>query len=140
MASILKVFKLLTLISLLKISLFGATSDNFLTIYEYSKMLYNNPKGISCASCHGLQGEKRRYIEYFHEKKKRNVKIMFRPLYELTYKRFKRGLTKKQRFMPKYILSDLEIKTLYYYLLKKNNMYLTKSRVPKKKSFKSRKK
>lgn len=38
---------------LFSISLFGA---DFITLKEYSKMLYENPRGISCKECHGADG------------------------------------------------------------------------------------
>jgi hypothetical protein len=107
--------------------LFSASNgSNFLTLFEYSKMLYNNPKGISCVTCHGSRGERRHYIKYFHERKGRDVQITFSPLYEMPYKKFKKALIENRRLMPKYILSEPEVKSLYYYVLKINNRYRDK--------------
>jgi cytochrome c553 len=132
--------KLLVTICTLQISILSAVNgSNFLTLDEYSEMLYNNPKGISCAHCHGNRGEKQRYIRYYNELKGREITITFSPLYKMPYKNFKKALVKNKRFMPRYILAEAEIRSLYYYVLKKNNRYRDKhGGVPKKKSLKNK--
>ncbi|EIQ1605782.1 hypothetical protein LUR78_001525, partial [Campylobacter jejuni] len=45
--------KIVLMFFLFSISLFGA---DFITLKEYSKMLYENPRGISCKECHGANG------------------------------------------------------------------------------------
>ncbi|MBL0722011.1 MAG: hypothetical protein JJV88_05470 [Sulfurovum sp.] len=39
-------------IFLLPLYLIG--ESDFITDLEYGEMLYNNPRGVSCASCHGI--------------------------------------------------------------------------------------
>ncbi|EHN2731235.1 hypothetical protein KGG34_001311, partial [Campylobacter jejuni] len=45
--------KIVLMFFLFSINLFGA---DFITLKEYSKMLYENPRGISCKECHGADG------------------------------------------------------------------------------------
>jgi len=45
-------------------------SDNsFITQYEYGKMLYNNPRGVSCKECHGHNARGKVISSFKHIKK-----------------------------------------------------------------------
>ncbi len=108
----------------------------FITNFEYGKMLYNNPRGISCAKCHGKRGEGK-IITSFKENGK-HIVIKTTPFKNLSFEFFKKALfhqlnikkiLKKDKnsplkyiiIMPKYnYLTDSEIKAIIYYLKKVN--------------------
>jgi len=46
----------------------------FITNLEYGKMLYNNPRGISCAKCHGKKAEGKIVTYYIKNGKKIYIK------------------------------------------------------------------
>ena len=106
-----------------------AKNDWFITNYEYGKMLYNNPRGISCAKCHGEKGEGK-VIASFINSKKQEVVIKTSSFKNLTFEKLKNILYKKKKFfkkklkffniMPKYnYLTDNEIKAILLYLNRK---------------------
>lgn len=111
--------------------LYAKNEDWFITNYEYGKMLYNNPRGISCAKCHGKKGEGK-IITSFINSKNQKVIIKTSPFKDLTFKKLKSALYKEKRFfkqkpkffniMPKYdYLTDNEIKAILLYLRRKND-------------------
>ena len=104
-------------------------NNSFLTKFEYAVSLYHNPRGLSCAECHGVFGRKiikfpfqGMYFKNF-KVKKRNRYIIFPPISDLTKKEFMIFFKKKKHvsFMPIYRLSDKEIELLYFYLKQVNN-------------------
>jgi hypothetical protein len=98
----------------------------FLTEFEYSQMLYNYPRGVSCSVCHGKNGDEVFSIDYYgHYGKsgrvKKHRKLEVKPIYLLGFNEFKRALnSKRNRFMPEYRLSREEIKSIYYFIQKSN--------------------
>lgn len=89
-------------------------SEDFITKDEYAKQLYNNPRGISCAECHGAKGEGRAIARYKH---KNEAKTFAAPaINNVDFASFKKALNERKRGMPRYFLTDDEIRTLYYYL------------------------
>ena len=106
--------------------LYAKNEDWFITNYEYGKMLYNNPRGISCAKCHGKKG-KGKIITSFINSQNKKIVIKTFPFKDLTFKKLKSALYKEKRFfkkkpkffniMPKYdYLTDNEIKAILLYL------------------------
>ncbi len=103
--------------------LFGAS---FITQMEYASMLYKNPRGIGCHKCHGEKGEGLLIAKYHDTKRikdKDGVKKVLIPkefrapaIAKLSYERFKSALQTKQKGMPRYYLTNEEIKALYFYL------------------------
>ena len=88
--------------------------DSFITKDEYAKMLYNAPRGISCAKCHGEVGEGKVIAAFVDKGRPKTLETA--PIYHLDYKRFKKGVKSTRSIMPKYYLTDKEIAALYYYL------------------------
>ncbi|MRJ03422.1 MAG: cytochrome c [Epsilonproteobacteria bacterium] len=96
----------------------GLLGDSFITKDEYATMLYQNPRGIGCHKCHGVKGKGLELGRY--QEGNRTVIIKAPDITGLSYQRFKEAIrSKKSRLMPYYFLTDKEIKTLYYYLTKK---------------------
>jgi mono/diheme cytochrome c family protein len=102
---------------LLPLYCFG--EGDFISDYEYGLMLYHNPRGISCASCHGSDGRGKDIVEYINKEGKR---VIIRGI-DITYKSFdkiKKTVARNHPIMPKYYLTDEEVSAIYYYLQRKN--------------------
>ena len=117
--------------------LYAKNDEWFITNLEYGKMLYNNPRGISCAKCHGNQGEGKIITTYTDSKgEKKTIKTL--PFKNLTFEKLKKALfhqikiktvlqnnpntlLKYINIMPKYdYLTDNEIKAILLYLKSKD--------------------
>jgi hypothetical protein len=115
-----------------------AKGDNwFITNLEYGKMLYNNPRGISCEKCHGVKGRGRVITSYINSKDEKVV-IKTVPIKNITFEKLKKALFHRIKIkpvllknpksplrfmdiMPKYdYLTDDEIKALLLYLKSKD--------------------
>jgi len=105
------------------------TSESFLSIVEYGRMLYKNPRGISCSQCHGKEGKGGQKIAKYYDKKKnpkllKGVDIRAYSLEELKaslknqYK--ENNHRKRHKIMPIYYLTDEEVNAIYYYLQESN--------------------
>ncbi|CAM2841568.1 c-type cytochrome [Helicobacter felis] len=88
--------------------------ESFITILEYGKELYKNPRDISCARCHGPLGEEKIITHYTQHGKERIFKAP--PIYDLSFERFKNALERGKSIMPRYNLTLDEIKAIYYYI------------------------
>jgi len=117
--------------------IYAKNDDWFITNLEYGKMLYNNPRGISCAKCHGIKGEGKIITSFINKKGEKKI-IKTLPLKNLTFKKLKKALfhefnLKQIRhkypnspliyidIMPKYdYLTDNEIKAILLYLKSKD--------------------
>jgi len=117
--------------------LFAKNDEWFITNLEYGKMLYNNPRGISCAKCHGNKGEGKTVTSFINSRGKKII-IKTSPFKNLTFEKLKKALfhdynikkiIKKHPnsplkyiiIMPKYdYLTDNEIKTILLYLKSKD--------------------
>ena len=128
------------LLLLLPILIFGETNvtsedetktdDGFLLEIEYGKMLYNNPRGISCSKCHGEEGKGGQKIAKYYDKY-RNPKILkglditgytLEELDASLENRYKDRDNRqiKHKIMPMYYLTKEEIKAIYAYLQSSN--------------------
>lgn len=104
------------LILLLSIVVFAKDKDSFITEQEYAQHLYDNPRGIGCNKCHGKRGEGMVISRYLHKGAKKVLKT--KEINSLDFKRFKTALQVRKGVMPKYFLTEREIKALYSYLHK----------------------
>ncbi|MDB2405373.1 c-type cytochrome [Arcobacteraceae bacterium] len=112
-------------------------TNSFITQYEYGKMLYNNPRGISCTKCHGEDAKGKSISSFIHKsnKKRYNCTIETEDITNISYSKFlqtldpklekpKKKFTKKQKCekltygnsMPTYFLTPEELKSIYFYL------------------------
>ncbi|MGK0255604.1 MAG: hypothetical protein ACI81I_000204 [Arcobacteraceae bacterium] len=115
--------------------------NSFITKYEYGKMLYINPRGISCVKCHGLDAKGREIASFTHiiNKIKYNCKIKPNDITHIAYQNFlltldsklkkpKKKFTKNQicekltygNSMPTYFLTIEELDSIYFYLRNTN--------------------
>lgn len=93
-------------------SLFSESS--FITPMEYASSLYKNPRGIGCNKCHGENGEGKLIATYVHKGKKKSFEGPI--INNTSYEKFYKALSVRKRGMPRYFLTDSEIKALYLYL------------------------
>lgn len=136
--------KLFLILSLL-FSFVSAKSDfdnSFITKYEYGKMLYNNPRGISCIKCHGENAQGKIITTFTHvrNKIKYTCSIHSSDITNISYKKFLAKLDSqkekpKVKFakdqvcekltygnsMPTYFLTNEELDSIYFYLTNKEN-------------------
>ena len=111
--------------------------DSFITKKEYGKMLYNNPRGISCKQCHGKNAKGKTIAKFKHTRKDKtyNCKVKTYDITDISFENFKYKLdannpARKIEFekdevckkliyghiMPKYFLTDKELESLYFYI------------------------
>jgi len=104
--------------------------ESFLSSVEYGRMLYKEPRGISCSQCHGKEGKGGQKIAKYYDKKRnpkllRGVDITSYSLEDLKaslkneYKENNR--TKRHKIMPMYYLTNEEVQAIFDYLQYTNN-------------------
>jgi len=107
---------------LLVLPLLLCAEEDFISHYEYGQMLYNNPRGVSCARCHGESGEGRVIVTFRDKEGKQALRgpdIRLKRLEEM-----KKSINSYHPVMPRYYLTDEEIGAIYDYLQKKNVVYI----------------
>lgn len=112
--------KIIIFIFSLNILLFCEVNNTqiFMTDIEYGSMFYQNPRSIGCDKCHGLKGEKTLIAKYKHKGKQ---KFLYAPdIRNLSDENFSKVFRKNNKIMPKYFLTDDEIKTLHNYIKEVN--------------------
>lgn len=88
--------------------------NEFLSVYEYGRALYKNPRGIGCAKCHGANGSGAIIAKY---KQNGKIRQMIAPkIRGLTFVRFENALENGKGLMPKYKLTIAEKYALYHFL------------------------
>ena len=87
---------------------------SFITPLEYAAQLYKNPRGIGCQHCHGNHGEGHLVATYFHKGKEKRFEGP--DLRNLDFETFMKALTKNKRGMPKYYLTEDEVKALFLHV------------------------
>jgi len=93
--------------------------EDFISEFEYGQMLYKDPRGVSCASCHGTLGEKT-FIASYKDKNGTDVEFYSPDIRKLGLKRFKKALAKGGRLMPRYYLTNRETEAIYKYIVAVN--------------------
>ena len=112
-------------------------NNSFITKYEYGKMLYNNPRGIGCNSCHGNDARGRKMVDFkqTHEKKVYNCTLVIPDIKNIDYETFSIKVNSKKNpnlkfekeqvceklihyanVMPTYFLVEEEIEAIFYYI------------------------
>jgi len=101
------------------ITLLSLRAEDFITKMEYAKMLYSNPRGIGCISCHGSRGEGSIIAKYKHKGKQKE--LVAPAINELSKEKFFKALQRSDSVMPKYFLTNSEIEALYFYVTSEAN-------------------
>jgi len=94
-------------------------AEDFITEFEYGQMLYQNPRGASCVSCHGETGEGRPIGEY-RTRHGEKVTLNGPDIRHATLEAVRRSVREGKGVMPRYFLTEDEIRTIYTYLQKVN--------------------
>lgn len=92
--------------------------EDFISHYEYGEMLYNNPRGVSCSQCHGISGEGKEIVQYQDIHGKEVLKGA--DIRDKTLKEMIVSVNSYHKVMPRYYLTNEEVKAIYDYLQKKN--------------------
>ena len=103
------------LLFVLSFTLYGKSS--FISPMEYASSLYKNPRGIGCYKCHGDIGEGKIVARYIHKKEKKSFSGP--SINNINYSKFYRALSVRKKGMPRYFLTQKEIKALYFFLQQK---------------------
>ena len=96
--------------------------EDFISDYEYGEMLYANPRGVSCSECHGKSGEGQIIVEYRDIHGKEVLKgsdIRKESLASMI-----KSVNSYHKIMPRYYLTNEEVRAIYDYLKIKNQQYL----------------
>jgi len=88
--------------------------DSFITDYEYGEMLYNNPRGVGCIQCHGINGKGKIIVKYEDKKGKHIVKGA--DITKTVLKDMIKSLNSYHKIMPRYYLTNDEVKYIFNYL------------------------
>lgn len=101
------------------------TQESFLSSVEYGRMLYKQPRGISCSKCHGKMGKGGQKIAKYYDKQKNPKILKGVDIRAYSLKELKASLKNEYRennrrkyhkIMPIYYLTNEEIQAIYDYL------------------------
>jgi len=98
----------------------GLFGEDFISKFEYGQMLYNNPRGVSCVSCHGPTGEGMDIITYVEDNGTKTT-LSGPDIRSATLEQISQSIKEGKGVMPRYFLTDKEIRTIYAYLKKVNS-------------------
>ena len=115
-----KLFIFLALLLSVHVSLWA--QEDFISHYEYGEMLYANPRGVSCSQCHGKTGEGTTIVEYRDIHGKQVLKGS--DIRQENLESMIASVNTYHKVMPRYYLTDEEVKAIYDYLKIKNRHYL----------------
>jgi len=104
--------RVLLFVLILPILLF---SEDFISEFEYGQMLYKDPRGVSCASCHGDLGEGA-FIASFIDAKGNIQKFYGPDIRNLNLKTFRHRVSRGGKIMPKFYLTNKEVEAIYKYI------------------------
>jgi len=97
----------------------GMASEDFITDFEYGQMLYRDPRGASCAACHGETGSGALIGEYT-DKRGRIVRLNGPDIRNASLQKIRESVHKNAGVMPRYFLTEEEIQTIHAYLQQVN--------------------
>jgi hypothetical protein len=91
-------------------------NNSFITKFEYGKMLYNNPRGIGCNSCHGDNARGKKIIDFKqeHDKKIYNCVLTVPNIKDIDYETFSAKVNSKKNPNKKFEKEEVCEKLIYY--------------------------
>ncbi len=95
-------------------------AEDFISEFEYGQMLYKDPRGVSCASCHGKVGDGS-YIASYVDKDGKKHDFYAPDIRKLSLNEFKKAISAGGKLMPKYYLTNKESEAIYKYIQVVNN-------------------
>ena len=108
---------ILVCIEVLTVNVWG---EDFISEFEYGQMLYQNPRGVSCAPCHGDHGEGALISSYKIGDK--IVKLKGPDIRNIDRESLRQALSKGKGVMPPYFMTNREIQVLYTYIHRQAKM------------------
>lgn len=90
-------------------------AEDFISEFEYGQMLYKDPRGVSCASCHGKTGEGA-FIASFQDNSGKQHNFLGPDIRSLSLKKFKHSILKGGKIMPRYYLTNKESEAIFKYI------------------------
>jgi mono/diheme cytochrome c family protein len=100
---------------ILLLPLFLLSDEDFISDFEYGQMLYQNPRGISCAACHGQFGEGKVIVTYRVDANETRV-IRGSDIRDKSLEEIEAVVARNHPVMPKYYLTHEEIRAIHFYL------------------------
>ena len=97
------------------LSTIAVTAEDFISEFEYGQMLYQNPRGVSCAPCHGDRGQGADIARY-RTKRDKEVTLRGPDIRSSTLKTITEAVKKGPGVMPRYFLTKEEIHAIYTYI------------------------
>jgi len=97
-----------------------ADSEDFISEFEYGQMLYHDPRGVSCAPCHGDRGEGRIIAGYTTSEGGKRF-LRGPAIRNVSLEILANTIRKGPGVMPRYFLTDEEIRAIYRYLNEAEN-------------------
>ena len=82
-------------------------------------MLYHDPRGASCAQCHGETGAGETITEYT-DRQGHYITLNGPDIRHATFKQIRKSVHDGRGVMPRYFLTDTEIRTIHAYLKQVN--------------------
>jgi hypothetical protein len=92
--------------------------EEIISEFEYGQMLYNDPRGVSCMPCHGVKGEGREIVKY--REKGREFSLSAPSIIDKSFQEYKMAIVKGPKIMPRYFLTDEELRAIYLYVEEAN--------------------
>ena len=111
--------RVFSIIAAIGLSSYLFAQESFMSKYEYGQMLYHQPRGVSCAACHGERGEGKIIATYMEiQKDKTKVKKVLKgsDIRQISLEKLTKALNTGPSVMPKYFLADEEIRAIHFYL------------------------
>ncbi len=105
---------------LLALFILHAGAEDFISEFEYGQMLYKDPRGVSCASCHGKVGDGS-FIASYIDKEGKKREFYGPDIRGLSLEQFKQSISAGGKIMPKYYLTNKESEAIYKYIQVVNN-------------------
>lgn len=104
----------------------SAANEDFISHYEYGEMLYKYPRGVSCVECHSEDGSGKLIAEFrdIHGKEQ----IIGADIRQVSLEKMIKALNSYHKIMPRYYLTDDEIKAIYDFLQEKTKRVKAKKR------------
>lgn len=94
--------------------------EDFISHYEYGEMLYNNPRGVSCAQCHGEDGSGTIIVELKEQQELQTISGT--DIRNKSLEMMIESVNRYHEIMPRYYLTNEEVKAIYDFIRKKNKL------------------
>lgn len=90
--------------------------NSFITKSEYGEMLFNNPRGIGCNTCHGKNAQGKKIVKFKHtyNKKIYECELSIPSILNTDYDKFSKKINSKRNTKKKFEKHEVCEKLVYY--------------------------